>query len=256
MNVINKFLSNFEYRIVKSSTYSKLESFKSLADEYSFILKYDSKIASKYLKYKGLSKSQLGQDLFVLCESFFKKDGFFIEFGATDGVFLSNTYLLEKQFGWRGILVEPARVWHKDLTDNRNVVIDKNCVWSKSGEEIMFKETNDATLSTIAGYGQSDNHSKKRDTTKEYFVQTISLTDLLKKHKAPSTIDYLSIDTEGSEFDILSNFDFTKYKIKILSVEHNYTEQRNKLYVLLTQKGFVRVLEEYSLFDDWYILEE
>lgn len=61
------------------------------------------------------SKSQLLQDVFVLHELNFKEGGFFVEFGATNGVELSNSHLLEKEFHWQGILAEPARVWYDDL---------------------------------------------------------------------------------------------------------------------------------------------
>ena len=64
-------------------------------------------------------KSQIGQDVLVLHCLNWKKNGYFLEFGAADGINLSNTYLLERDFGWSGILAEPAKVWHKDLKANR-----------------------------------------------------------------------------------------------------------------------------------------
>ena len=70
------------------------------------------------------SQAQLWQDLFVLHELGMKRDGYFVEFGATNGVSLSNTYLLEKQFGWKGILAEPARCWHAAREKNRSAAIE------------------------------------------------------------------------------------------------------------------------------------
>lgn len=75
----------------------------------------NDKNAHLLLKYFVSSKAQLRQDLFALSYLDFKKNGYFVEFGATNGVDLSNTYLMEKEFGWNGILAEPAVVWHKDL---------------------------------------------------------------------------------------------------------------------------------------------
>ena len=108
--------------------------------------------ASKLIKLLDLSKSQLRQDLFVIAMCDFKVDGFFVEFGATNGITLSNTYLLEKQFGCNGILAEPANIWKGDLINNRTSFIESKCVWSNSGSTINFIETSDPELSTISSF--------------------------------------------------------------------------------------------------------
>ena len=202
------------------------------------------------------SKSQIEQDLFVLYELDDKRNGYFVEFGATNGVDLSNTHLLEKEFGWTGILAEPAKVWAEELVKNRSCHIDFDCVWSKSGETLEFNEVNAAELSTINVFSNLDQHARTREKGFKYTVNTISLVDLLKKYNAPKDIDYLSIDTEGSEYDILSAFDFDAYNIKIITCEHNYTPMQEKIYELLTSKGYTRKFTECSYFDDWYVLNE
>ena len=78
---------------------------------------------------------------------------------------------------------------------------------------------------------------------------------MLDEYKAPNLIDYMSIDTEGSEFDIIKNFDFSKRKINIISIEHNYhSKNRKNIYKKLISEGYKRVFEDLSRFDDWYIL--
>ena len=64
-------------------------------------------------------------------------------------------------------------------------------------------------------------------------METVSLTDLLDDHSAPLEIDYLSIDCEGSELEILKNHNFDKYSFKVITCEHNFTEKRKKIYDLL-----------------------
>jgi FkbM family methyltransferase len=202
------------------------------------------------------SKAQLKQDMFVLDELGYKRDGYFVEFGATNGIDFSNTYLLETEMGWRGILAEPARVWQDALVANRKCCISFDCVWSKSHEELEFNEVGAADLSTIDVFSDVDEHAKTRTEGKKYNVYTRSLLDLLNKYKAPKEIDYLSIDTEGSEFEILNAFDFDAYKFKVITCEHNYTPMREKLADLLTSKGYTRKYPEYSRFDDWYVLND
>ena len=215
-----------------------------------FVLKQTGINLFNILKYENDSLSQYKQDLFVLSELEFKKNGYFVEFGATNGKDISNTFLLEKIFNWKGILAEPAKQWHTELLKNRNCDIEKDCVWSDSNIKLEFVEL--GVLSTLGKFQDSDNHN--RSNSRKYLVNTISLNDLLKKYDAPSKIDYLSIDTEGSEFDILKSLDFDKYKIKIITVEHNHTNQRDKIFKLLSKNGYKRVFTEVSYCDDWYVL--
>lgn len=199
------------------------------------------------------SSSQIGQDMFVLAELGFKRDGYFVEFGATNGKDLSNTYMLEKEMGWTGIVAEPAMVWRDDLINNRICKISFDCVWSKSDEMLEFNEVAAAELSTIQSFTESDGHAQSRAEGRKYNVYTVSLMDLLSQFNAPKDIDYLSIDTEGSEYEILSAFDFDAYNIKVITCEHNFTPMRQKLFDLLTSKGYTRKYQEFSSFDDWYV---
>lgn len=201
------------------------------------------------------SKSQIGQDIFVLTELGFKRDGYFVEFGAANGKDLSNTYMLEKELGWTGIVAEPAMVWRDDLVANRSCKISFDCVWTKSDEVLEFNEVSAPELSTIHAFSDADGHHQTRKEGKKYNVYTVSLIDLLKQFNAPKEIDYLSIDTEGSEFEILSAFDFDAYKIKVITCEHNFSPMRDKILNLLLSKGYVRKHPELSQFDDWYVLQ-
>jgi len=202
------------------------------------------------------SKSQLGQDVLALSRVGLQQAGFFVEFGATNGIDLSNTYLLEKEFGWKGILCEPAKEWHEALMRNRACAIDTRCVYSSTGDKIEFSETSIGELSTISSFLDSDANRLIRKKTRAYDVETVSLEDLLSVHNAPEYVDLLSIDTEGSEFEILSTFNFSKYSFGLICVEHNFTKNRSRMRELLTGHGYKQVFSELSAFDDWYILDK
>ena len=247
-------LKIFNLKILKRSNYSELIAENDKLKFDLLFTKHFPKKAVEILRYLPISRSQLRQDLFVLSQLNFKKKGFFVEFGAADGFKLSNTYILEKNFNWKGIISEPAKIFHKKLTLNRHCVIEKRIIWKVSNQNLKFKETSIPDLSTISKFSNSDNWSKRRGKKyKQYNLNTISLIDLLKKYKAPKVIDYLSIDTEGSEFEILKNFNFSMFTFKIITCEHNFTKNRQKIFNLLTQKGYVRKFKNLSQFDDWYI---
>lgn len=114
-NTLKSILKKFDIGIIKASTLEKLLSDASDQNDIEFLLKMSPHSTLSLLKYFRKSKSQIRQDLFVLAELNFKTNGFFVEFGATNGIDLSNSHLMEKEFGWKGILAEPAKCWHKDL---------------------------------------------------------------------------------------------------------------------------------------------
>jgi FkbM family methyltransferase len=244
----------FRFRIISEKKWGHHRRDPSRAKDDLYILQnLSDEAALIFLKNLEESKSQLRQDLFALSQLNGKRDGYFVEFGATDGITLSNTYLLEKVYGWKGVLVEPARVWHGALKNNRAAEIDTRCVWSVSNEKLSFNEASIPELSTITNQIAVDLHKEVRLVRDKYYVDTISLTDLLLRYKAPKKIDYLSIDTEGTEYDILGAFNFRNFSFAVITVEHNYTPSRQKIYRLLTKNGYKRVMEEVSQFDDWYI---
>ena len=200
------------------------------------------------------SKSQINQDLFVLNQLNMKKNGYFVEIGAANGVYLSNTFILEKIFNWDGILVEPAKSWHKELKEIRKCNLDFRCVLDDRKTSVNFTEVKSPEYSTIDVFKSKDLHKNIRtNKISEYKVETVSLTQLLEDHNSPTNIDYLSIDTEGSEYEILKNFNFSKYDIKCMTIEHNNTGNKELIDHTILRNGFKKVFEEFSQFENWYI---
>lgn len=203
----------------------------------------------------GPAKAQLFQDLWVLWELGEKTGGYFCEFGATDGVDLSNTFLLEKSYGWTGALAEPNPIYHQPLAAARDCHVSHKCVLGQSGRTMRFNCTKLPQLSRLDAIAPDDGHERlgRRKIERVIEVETISLDDLLDEAGAPDHIDYISVDTEGSELDILEHFDFGRRSVTLFSVEHNRTPQRDRIHGLLTAQGYVRRFVEFTRFDDWYI---
>jgi FkbM family methyltransferase len=251
--IIKNILGSLGYTLVKNDSLIIYKNAIHSLDDINFLSSLSEHELIKAVPLLKKSRAQLRQDIFVLFENNMKCNGFFVEFGATDGVQLSNTHMLEKEFSWKGILAEPGRMWHEALIRNRSSKIDFSCVWRETGLELSFVETEIPELSTVKALADRDYHSNSRIIDNEYTVMTKSLHDLLDEYDAPKQIDYLSIDTEGSEFGILNAFDFDKYDIKVITCEHNYSDDREKIFNLLTSNGYRRVRENISKFDDWYV---
>jgi len=207
------------------------------------------------MKIKGTS--QFYQDFFVTYALKNKETGFFVEFGACDGIHLSNTYLLEKKFYWTGILSEPAKIWHEALKRNRDCKINIDCISPISGQKVSFSETIRPELSTINTHLKNDLHSSRRIVSLNYEVNTLSLNDLLLLNNAPTEIDLISIDTEGNELEIIEQFDFNKYKTLIIIIEHYYDKnKKNQIRKLIENQNFKLVFDKISGPDYWFISNE
>jgi len=202
-----------------------------------------------------LSFSQLKQDVEVLEIYNNLKNGFFIEIGANDGIKYSNTYLLEKYYNWKGICIEPIPSLFNTLCKNRpNSICCKNAVYNQSNLNMLFNISNTNTL--LSGmHNHYDNANIKNivDSDKEQIlVKTITLNDLLIKYNSPKFIHYLSLDTEGTELEILQSVDFSKYTFGLIDIEHNFIEpKRSQIRELLVLNGYN--YRRQNKFDDCYI---
>ena len=192
--------------------------------------------------------SQANQDRWV-CESLgFKRGGTFIDIGAYDGIQTSNTYFLEKELGWSGVCVEANPAIFQQLLRNRRS-INLNLAVSDYAGTCFF--SGDAIA------GQAEGIQVPCDT----------LNHILEACQAPAVIDYLSLDIEGHEFAVLHGFDFDRWRIRLMTVEHNLycdgPEKKDRLYRLLTARGFERVVDNAVCLDpnpqwfqqpyeDWY----
>ena len=196
------------------------------------------------------SSAQFHQDLFVISQiDLIDEHFYFVEFGATNGVDLGNTLLFEREFLAKGIVAEPAKIYHKDLFRNRACNISTRSVWSLSDLLIEFFEDSNPDLSGLNT--DRDFHSHK-NLSRTYDVKTISLLDLLKNYSAPKEIDLLSIDTEGTEFEILNAFSFSEYSFKVIICEHNFSKNRKRIKNLLENHGYMRKFSWISFVDDYY----
>ena len=207
------------------------------------------------------SHAQLFQDLFVDFVFNSQKNLKFFEFGATNGVELSNSLMLESKRGWTGLLAEPDPQWQDALSRNRpNTTITFDCVFSESGKVMQFLSSKVGVLSSLKAFSQEDangplagNARDRLSAYKEVDVKTISLNDIHEKYFDSQRIDYISVDTEGSELEILKSFDFQKYGPGVFTVEHNFTSSQPLLDELLLGNGYLRIFAELSAFDAWYV---
>ncbi len=204
--------------------------------------------------------SQLYQDVFA---SFIIGDKFektFLEFGATDGFNLSNSYLLENSFSWKGVLSEPSPQWYEALIKNRkNSKIITKCIWNESGKKLDFFMSDRGELSTLKDFVESDkismpaNTNMRKESGKTISVETISLNDLIREYFNNICPSYISIDTEGSEYDILKSFDLKTFRPQLFTIEHNHTDNETKIDEYLIANDYIRIFRKLTAFDAWYI---
>jgi FkbM family methyltransferase len=193
------------------------------------------------------SYSQVKQDLWVLEMLKNKKNGYFLDIGAFDGIEFSNSYLLEKEFGWTGLCVEAHPINFSSLVKNRKCECANFALTNFCGE-VMF-DSNCGLSSKISSNG--------------YKIKAIDFKQLFIEFNVPRNIDYLSLDIEGNESVALSAFPFDLYKCSLITIEHNLylgdSSNKNKIKNILLMNGYKihreNVDDSGAIFEDWYVYD-
>ncbi|HEX7447574.1 MAG TPA: FkbM family methyltransferase [Pirellulales bacterium] len=180
--------------------------------------------------------SQHGQDLWAFRTLNEKPRGFFIEAGAYDGVTHSNTLMLER-LGWQGICVEPSARRFASLCENRDCVCVHALIAGKQRTEAMFLDSGDG----LSGVADQRLYGTAAESVE---MKTRRIVEILRKCRAPRAIDYFSLDVEGLEIEILSDFPFEEYQVAVWTIEHaalNLPERlpiKDQMCEMLTERGY------------------
>ncbi len=186
------------------------------------------------------------QDAYVH-QHYFKniRKGTFVDIGAYGGVEFSNTYFFEKELGWKGICIEPNPEQFVKLKAARKCICIQGCISDMSGQSKLVIVRNADGLSGLLHKYDKNHLDKINQLVKDEVasceiidVECYLFNDLVKKHNI-FHIDFLSIDTEGGEFDIISSIDFDTITIDVITVEDNYNDKRFTPF--LKDKGFTFV---------------
>ena len=158
-----------------------------------------------------------------------RRNGFFVDIGAHDGVSINSTYFLEKDLGWSGICFEPLTRRFSELVKNRpNSICINSCVYNFDGE-VEFRD-NEGYPEMLSGIEKEYPAQHKQRIANElgangktsvYTFPCVNLNTILEKNGI-TKVDYLKIDTEGSELEILKSIDFSSIDIAVIDVEANY----------------------------------
>jgi len=198
------------------------------------------------------SRSQISQEEWVLRMLKFSRAGFFLEVGGHDGIENSNSLLLETEFEWRGLIVEANPRWYVEVCRSRRCVALNYAIFSEPGKNLEFVDA--GAVGGIVSHLQKDTHFGVRlrhlNEGKTITVPSERADVLLDRFNTGRIADYLSIDTEGSEAEVLRSIDFERTKICLLTIEHAGVEaRREEIWQLLSPFGFERIR---VWFEDWY----
>tara|TARA_Y100000310_G_scaffold328692_1_gene397230 strand:+ start:1882 stop:2529 length:648 start_codon:yes stop_codon:yes gene_type:complete len=193
-----------------------------------------------------------------------KRNGYFVDVGAYEGIHASNTCLFERNYNWKGICIEanPRGNIFEYLLKNRTCICENVAIFSSNTEVKFMARGRRADCSGIFdpsfhGQGIETRAGKHPLIT----IQTVTLEHILDKHKAPKIIDYLSIDTEGAEYEIIRVFPFNKYQFRAITIEHNAFTGRDidikkqaNIRKLLTANGYKLFPDNNFQAEDWFTM--
>ena len=229
-----KQLRNYVKESLKSANQNK--------NKYSLLLDFHIMSNSYGLDFKG----QFGQDIIAYLCLKNKKNGFYIDIGAYDGIGLSNTYIFEK-LGWNGFCVEASPKTFEKLQKNRKCDLYNYAVCSKNIGKTRFL-TSTVDVLDVLDIHNTDGHKKRikreSDNNMEYIeVDTITFDELMSNYKDITHIDFMSLDIEGGELDVLKSINFDKYSFGLITVEYN--DNYKEILELMISKGYKKLMDNH-----------
>ncbi len=190
--------------------------------------------------------------------------GFFVELGANDGVSQSNTLYYERYKNWRGVLIEPTPHNYLMCRANRSKNSQVFCNACTSFEykekfvEIAYSNLMSAPIGLESDILNPLAHAKEGKThllpSEENFIfgaLAKPLNEILIESNAPSLVDFLSLDVEGAEIEVLKGIDHSKFKFRFMCIE---SRSREKLIAYLNPIGY-KFLEQLSGHDYLFCLD-
>jgi len=171
------------------------------------------------------------------------KNGFFIDIGAYDGIIGSNTYIFE-QIGWKGVCIEPQPKIFRQLKRNRKCDLYNVALSSHSSENVEFFIAHNAPFLSGINKGMEVTHknqAKEYGKTNIINIKTITFDKLMENYQDLTYIDFISIDVEGHEIEILETINFEKYRFGLLCIENNDTLNLKNLMCKNGYKIFMEV---------------
>ena len=176
-----------------------------------------------------------------------KKNGFYIEVGGNDGLTQSNTAFFEFYRNWKGILIEPSSKGYNLCIKNRpnSICVNKGCV-SKDyiGKTAKGNFCNNSLMGSIDGIRQKGNNESLVE------IQVTTMDKILDEINV-SNIDFLSIDVEGYELEVLKGMNFNKYRPLYLLIEvYNKDFDEILQYLKLNKYKLVCNLSNYNKYDN------
>jgi FkbM family methyltransferase len=198
-----------------------------------------------------VSKSQNLQDIATLYFFQHLTKGFFVEVGAAFAEKDSNTYLLQHKFGWGGVLVEPNPTRHPDLASRVTNEVEL-CSAALSNRTFKANLVDDGGLSRVSDLTYISLPKlfkfRKRDN---FIIETLPVNKFVELYNI-KRIDYLSIDTEGMDFEILKAFFDEEIYPDFITVEHNYDfDTITQISDLSHSLGYEVVFPSWSTQDIW-----
>jgi len=164
------------------------------------------------LDFKGYSS----QDLIAFLFFNGKTSGFYIDIGAFDGVEISNTFALER-LGWEGVCIEPIPEVFNRLQQNRKCHVYNAAITSTIGETANFIKVPmrlglsglDQQMPARIRQGLEEQGLEVEQIT----VKTMTFDEVMAQHREINHIQFLSVDVEGSELDVLESIDFNRLQV-------------------------------------------